>query len=67
MCFLSLQEDNLAIWNKTASDNRTVETIRKKLQEVLRLPPHTLLEYKTHNQALKEAWQGYKVFHTQKL
>jgi len=57
---IAFQEDNLAIWNKTANDSRTVETIRKKLVEVLRLPSNTYLEYKTHNQALKEAWQGHK-------
>uniref|UniRef100_A0A2P2HYY2 Eukaryotic translation initiation factor 4E type 2-like n=1 Tax=Hirondellea gigas TaxID=1518452 RepID=A0A2P2HYY2_9CRUS len=63
------QEDNLAIWNKSANDQRTVESIRKKLIEVLQLPNNTLLEYKTHNQALKEAWRGHKVFSssTQKM
>lgn len=61
------QEDNLAIWNKTATDQRIIEIIRKKLVEVLQLPTNTLMEYKTHNQALKEAWQGHKLFNPQKL
>ncbi|KAA0201356.1 hypothetical protein HAZT_HAZT001084 [Hyalella azteca] len=56
------QEDTLSIWNKTASDQRLVEGIRKKLVEVLQLPSNTLMEYKSHTQAMKETFPGHKTF-----
>ncbi|KAF2347217.1 Translation Initiation factor eIF- 4e [Trinorchestia longiramus] len=61
MCIRN-QEDTLAIWNKTASDQRIVESIRKKLVEVLQLPSNTFLEYKSHTQATKETFSGHKTF-----
>ncbi|KAF2352977.1 Translation Initiation factor eIF- 4e [Trinorchestia longiramus] len=61
MCIRN-QEDTLAIWNKTASDQRIVESIRKKLVEVLQLPSNTFLEYKSHTQAMKETFSGHKTF-----
>uniref|UniRef100_A0A671N3P2 Eukaryotic translation initiation factor 4E type 2-like n=1 Tax=Sinocyclocheilus anshuiensis TaxID=1608454 RepID=A0A671N3P2_9TELE len=48
------QEDILSIWNKTASDQVTTSRIRDTLRRVLNLPPNTIMEYKTHNDSLKD-------------
>ncbi|KAM9444715.1 eukaryotic translation initiation factor 4E family member 2 related sequence 1 isoform 1-T1 [Clarias gariepinus] len=47
-------EDILSIWNKTASDQVTTSRIRDTLRRVLNLPPNTIMEYKTHNDSLKD-------------
>ncbi|KAM9444717.1 eukaryotic translation initiation factor 4E family member 2 related sequence 1 isoform 3-T3 [Clarias gariepinus] len=48
------EEDILSIWNKTASDQVTTSRIRDTLRRVLNLPPNTIMEYKTHNDSLKD-------------
>ncbi|KAK6291592.1 hypothetical protein J4Q44_G00373760 [Coregonus suidteri] len=50
----SFMEDILSIWNKTASDQVTTSRIRDTLRRVLNLPPNTIMEYKTHNDSLKD-------------
>jgi len=48
------QEDILSLWNKTASDNVVTSRIRDTLKRVLNLPPNTIMEYKCHNDSLKD-------------
>ncbi|XP_069071767.1 eukaryotic translation initiation factor 4E type 2-like isoform X2 [Pleurodeles waltl] len=51
---IRFQEDILSIWNKTANDQHTTARIRDTLRRVLNLPPNTIMEYKTHNDSLKD-------------
>ncbi|KAL1005220.1 hypothetical protein UPYG_G00056250 [Umbra pygmaea] len=51
---IRFQEDILSIWNKTSSDQVTTSRIRDTLRRVLNLPPNTIMEYKTHNDSLKD-------------
>ncbi|KAJ1522158.1 hypothetical protein ONE63_002469 [Megalurothrips usitatus] len=51
---IRFQEDILSVWNRTASDQATTGRIRDTLRRVLNLPPNTILEYKTHNDSLKD-------------
>lgn len=48
------QEDILSLWNRTASDLTTTSRIRDTLKRVLNLPPNTIMEYKTHNDSIKD-------------
>eukprot|EP00745_Piridium_sociabile_P001004 TRINITY_DN106317_c0_g1_i1.p1 TRINITY_DN106317_c0_g1~~TRINITY_DN106317_c0_g1_i1.p1 ORF type:complete len:231 (+),score=52.34 TRINITY_DN106317_c0_g1_i1:67-693(+) len=48
------QDDILALWNRTASDLATTTRIRDTLKRVLHLPANTIMEYKTHNDSLKD-------------
>jgi len=48
------QEDIISVWNKTANDTTTTLRIRDTLRRVLNLPPNTVMEYKTHNDSLKD-------------
>ncbi|CAI9596057.1 unnamed protein product [Staurois parvus] len=48
------EEDILSIWNKTANDQLSTVRIRDTLRRVLNLPPNTIMEYKTHNDSLKD-------------
>ncbi|XP_039289873.1 eukaryotic translation initiation factor 4E type 2 isoform X3 [Nilaparvata lugens] len=51
---IRFQEDIISVWNKTASDQATTARIRDTLRRVLNFPPSTILEYKTHNDSLKD-------------
>jgi len=48
------QEDILSIWNRTALDPAVTARIRDTFKRVLNLPPATLIEYKAHNDSIKE-------------
>ncbi|XP_023650642.1 eukaryotic translation initiation factor 4E type 2-like [Paramormyrops kingsleyae] len=48
------QEDILSIWNRTANDHMTTSRIRDTLRRILNLPPNTIMEYKTHNDSLRD-------------
>lgn len=48
------QEDIISVWNKTSSDQATTIRIRDTLKRVLNLPPNTIMEYKTHNNSLRD-------------
>jgi translation initiation factor 4E len=48
------QEDIIAVWNKTAGDTATTSRIQSALRRLLNLPPHTIMEYKTHNDSLRD-------------
>ncbi|XP_076453853.1 eukaryotic translation initiation factor 4E type 2-like isoform X2 [Babylonia areolata] len=51
---IRFQDDVLALWNRTASDQATTTRIRDTLKRVLNLPANTIMEYKTHNDSLKD-------------
>jgi translation initiation factor 4E len=48
------QEDIISVWNKTAHDQGTTIRIRDTLRRVLNLPQNTIMEYKTHNDSLRD-------------
>lgn len=48
------QEDILSIWNRTASDTAVTNRIRDIFRRVLNLPPGTAIEYKAHNDSIKD-------------
>ncbi|KAL7305373.1 hypothetical protein TKK_0002117 [Trichogramma kaykai] len=50
---IRFQEDIICVWNKTAQDVATTARIRDTLRRVLHLPPTATMEYKTHNESLK--------------
>jgi len=47
-------EDILSLWNKTATDSRGNLRMRDTIKRVLNLPLETIMEYKTHNDAIKD-------------
>ncbi|XP_039997367.1 eukaryotic translation initiation factor 4E family member 2 related sequence 1 isoform X2 [Xiphias gladius] len=51
---IRFQEDILSIWNRTSNDQTTTSRIRDTLRRVLNLPANTIMEYKTHNDSLRD-------------
>ncbi|XP_068164146.1 eukaryotic translation initiation factor 4E family member 2 related sequence 1 isoform X3 [Antennarius striatus] len=51
---IRFQEDILSIWNRTSNDQTTTSRIRDTLRRVLNLPNNTIMEYKTHNDSLRD-------------
>ena len=49
-----VHEDIISVWNRTAQDQATTVRIRDTLKRVLNLPPNTVMEYKTHNDSLRD-------------
>ncbi|KAI7822922.1 translation initiation factor eIF 4e-like domain-containing protein [Gamsiella multidivaricata] len=47
-------EDILSIWNQSADEGRINLKIRDTMKRVLNLPADTIMEYKSHNDALKD-------------
>ncbi|KAF9400710.1 Eukaryotic translation initiation factor 4E type 2 [Podila epigama] len=47
-------EDILSIWNQSAHEGRINLKIRDTMKRILNLPADTIMEYKTHNDALKD-------------
>lgn len=47
-------EDILSIWNQSAHEGRINLKIRDTMKRILSLPADTIMEYKTHNDALKD-------------
>ncbi|KAF9202468.1 Eukaryotic translation initiation factor 4E type 2 [Haplosporangium sp. Z 27] len=47
-------EDILSIWNRSAHEGRINLKIRDTMKRVLNLPADTIMEYKTHNDALRD-------------
>ncbi|KAI9496276.1 translation initiation factor eIF 4e-like domain-containing protein [Zychaea mexicana] len=47
-------EDIISVWNRTASKGRINLKIRDTIKKVLSLPQDTTMEYKTHNDSLKD-------------
>jgi len=48
------QEDLISVWNKTCSNQAVTSRIKDTLKRILNLPPSTILEYKSHNDSLKD-------------
>ena len=46
--------DIISVWNKTATDQDIRYKIRDILIRILKLPAGTTMEYKTHNESLKD-------------
>ncbi|KAI8055331.1 translation initiation factor eIF 4e-like domain-containing protein [Syncephalis plumigaleata] len=47
-------EDILSIWNRTSTDTETNLKIRDTIKRVLGLPLETVMEYKSHNDAIQD-------------
>ncbi|KAJ1937418.1 hypothetical protein FBU59_004754 [Linderina macrospora] len=47
-------EDILSLWNRTAVDAKTNVHIRDIIKQVLEIPAETIMEYKAHNDSLKD-------------
>ncbi|ORY07441.1 eukaryotic translation initiation factor 4E [Basidiobolus meristosporus CBS 931.73] len=47
-------EDILSVWNRSAHEGRVNLKIRDTLKRTLDLPSDTIMEYKTHNDALRD-------------
>jgi len=47
-------EDILSLWNRSANESKINLRIRDTMKRVLNLPQDTIMEYKTHNDALKD-------------
>lgn len=48
------QEDIISIWNRTAGNQQVTSRIRDTLRRVLNLPPNVIMEYKKHNQSIRD-------------
>jgi len=51
---IRFQEEILSIWNRTACDQAVTNRIRDTFRRVLNLPAGTAIEYKAHNDSIKE-------------
>eukprot|EP00808_Paulinella_micropora_P011370 g15837.t1 len=49
------QEDVISVWNRTATDTEAMLLIRDTIKQVLGIPSNAVLEYKAHNQYLKQS------------
>ena len=47
-------EDIISLWNRTASDTAITGRIRDTLTQIMQLPRNTVIEYKAHNQSIKD-------------
>ncbi|ORY99154.1 translation initiation factor eIF 4e-like domain-containing protein [Syncephalastrum racemosum] len=47
-------EDIISVWNRTASNGKINLRIRDTIKRVLSLPQDTIMEYKTHNDSLRD-------------
>uniref|UniRef100_A0A1I7Z2Q7 EIF-4F 25 kDa subunit n=1 Tax=Steinernema glaseri TaxID=37863 RepID=A0A1I7Z2Q7_9BILA len=54
VCSVRNQEDIISIWNRSGNNNEHIARIRDVLRRVLNLPSNVLLEYKKHNDCLKD-------------
>lgn len=51
-------DDVLSIWNRTATNEAIVNSMREKIRQVLGLPLNWAIEYKAHNQSIADANQA---------
>lgn len=51
---IRFQEDLISVWNKSCSNQAVTSRIKDTLKRILNLPPSTILEYKSHNDSLKD-------------
>ncbi|MFH4979167.1 hypothetical protein AB6A40_005876 [Gnathostoma spinigerum] len=54
VCSIRNQEDIVSLWNRTADNLATTNRIRDTLRRVLNLPVNAILEYKRHDDCLKD-------------
>ncbi|GMT32005.1 hypothetical protein PFISCL1PPCAC_23302, partial [Pristionchus fissidentatus] len=54
VCSMRNQEDIISLWNKTASNEGVTNRLRDTLKRVLNLPDNAVLEYKRHDDCLKD-------------
>merc|ERR1712137_695540 len=48
------QEDIISVWNRNATNKHARDTIQNLLKDVLDLPNSTVMEYKNHDDSLKD-------------
>ncbi|KAG6473453.1 hypothetical protein ZIOFF_067369 [Zingiber officinale] len=51
---IRLNEDILSVWNRNASDQKGVMTLRDSIKRHLKLPQSYLMEYKPHDASLRD-------------
>ncbi|XP_028402164.1 eukaryotic translation initiation factor 4E type 2-like [Dendronephthya gigantea] len=51
---IRFQEDIISVWNRTSSDQAVTTRIRDTLKRVLSLPMNTIMEYKTHDNSIRD-------------
>lgn len=58
------QEDIISVWNKTATRTDVTLRIKETLKRILGLPSNTAMEYKKHDQSLrdKSSFRNTEVF-----
>uniref|UniRef100_A0A914WRX4 eIF-4F 25 kDa subunit n=1 Tax=Plectus sambesii TaxID=2011161 RepID=A0A914WRX4_9BILA len=54
VCSVRNQEDIVSLWNRTADDPGITNRIRDTMRRVLNLPANAILEYKRHDDCLKD-------------
>ncbi|CAF3101988.1 unnamed protein product [Rotaria socialis] len=54
VCSIRPQEDLISIWTKTANNQLVTQRIKETMKKVLSLPQDCPLEYKTHNDSLRD-------------
>lgn len=47
-------EDIISVWNRHSSDTAITGYIRDTLRRILNLPANTVMQYKPHNESLKD-------------
>lgn len=47
-------EDIISVWNRNSSDTGVTGYIRDTLRRILNLPANTIMQYKPHNESLKD-------------
>ncbi|KAI6205286.1 hypothetical protein M3Y94_00775100 [Aphelenchoides besseyi] len=63
VCSVRNQEDILSLWNRTANNAGVTNRIRDTLRRILNLPGNAILEYKRHDDCLKDQ-SSYRHTHT---
>ncbi|CAI2355545.1 unnamed protein product [Caenorhabditis sp. 36 PRJEB53466] len=54
VCSIRNQEDIISVWNRSADSTPATNRIRDTLRQVLELPQNTVLEYKRHDDCLRD-------------
>lgn len=54
VCSVRNQEDILSLWNKSANSTGVTNRIRDTLRRILNLPMNAILEYKRHDDCLRD-------------
>jgi len=54
VCSIRPQEDLISIWTKTANNQVVTQRIKETMKKVLNLPQDCPIEYKTHNDSLRD-------------